>query len=226
MTPQPTDAQPTDAQPTDLYFDFLCPYAWRGVEMAHVLRGSGEGFRLRHFSLVQGNHPQNKDQETVQWWLTDQPLGAEGGSGYMKYQRPSLNAFLAAHAAARQGEEKSWAFALALFRLHHEDKRDLDEAAFQDAATRAGLDLSQWKQDRQDEAGLRRELRADLEAAAALGVFGTPTFDLGGGDVAYFKFEELTRDPQAARDLWNLFTSTLRSEARVATIRRPVPKKG
>ena len=115
MTPQPTDAQPTDAQPTDLYFDFLCPYAWRGVEMAHVLRGSGEGFRLRHFSLVQGNHPQNKYQETVQWWLTDQPLGADGGSGYMKYQRPSLNAFLAAHAAARQGEEKSWAFALVLW---------------------------------------------------------------------------------------------------------------
>ncbi|WP_278914115.1 DsbA family oxidoreductase [Deinococcus wulumuqiensis] len=216
---------------TDLYFDFLCPYAWRGVEMAHALRGCGETFRLRHFSLVQGNHPDNNAPDTkgsgeVRWWLTDQPLGAEGGKGSMKYQRPSLNAFLAARAAYRQGEEKSWAFTLALFRLHHEDGRELDETAFQDAAEHAGLDLAGWQKDRQDEAALRRELREDLEASAALGVFGTPTFVLGSGDAAYFKFEKLTRDPHEAQNLWSLFTGTLHSEAQVATVRRPVPRKG
>ena len=211
---------------TDLYLDFLCPYAWRGTELAHVLQGCGETFRLRHFSLVQGNHPENGDQDTVQWWLTDQPLGAEGGSGYMKYQRPSLSAFLAARAAARQGEEKSWAFTLALFRLHHEAGRALDEAAFQDAAGQAGLDLARWHEDRHDEAGLRRELRADLAEAAGLGVFGTPTFVLGSGDVAYLKFGKLTRDPHEAQSLWSLFTGTLHSGAQVATIRRPVPRKG
>lgn len=210
---------------TDLYFDFLCPYAWRGTEMAHALRECGEEFRLRHFSLVQGNHPENKDQDAVQWWLSDQPLDAEGGNGYLKYQRPSLNAFLAARAAYRQGEDRSWAFTLALFRLHHEDGRELDEAAFQDAAQRAGLDLEQWRKDRQDEAALRRELREDLEASAALGIFGTPTFVLSSGDVAYFKFEGLTRDPHAAQNLWGLFTGTLHSEAQVATIRRSVAKK-
>lgn len=211
---------------TDLYFDFLCPYAWRGVELAHVLRGCGETFRLRHFSLVQGNHPENKDREGVQWWLSDQPLDAEGQGGYLKYQRPSLNAFLAAHAASRQGEEKSWAFTLALFRLHHEDGRELDEAALQGAAERAGLDLAGWHKDRQDEVARRRELRGDLEAAAALGVFGTPTFVLSSGDAAYFKFEGLTRDPHAAQNLWSLFSGALHSEAQVATIRRPVPRKG
>ncbi|WP_339094572.1 DsbA family protein [Deinococcus sp. VB142] len=211
---------------TDLYFDFLCPYAWRGTELAYVLQECGEPFRLRHFSLVQGNHPENKDQDTVQCWLSDQPLNAEGGSGYLKYQRPSLNAFLAARAAYRQGKDRSWAFTLALFRLHHEDGRELDEAAFQDAAQQAGLDLEQWRKDRQDEAALRRELREDLEASAALGVFGTPTFVLSSGDVAYFKFEGLTRDPHAAQNLWGLFTGTLHSEAQVATIRRSVAKKG
>lgn len=211
---------------TDLYFDFLCPYAWRGTELAYVLQECGEPFRLRHFSLVQGNHPENKDQDTVQCWLSDQPLDAEGGKGYLKYQRASLNAFLAARAAYRQGEDRSWAFTLALFRLHHEDGRELDEAAFQDAAQQAGLDLEQWRKDRQDEAALRRELREDLEASAALGIFGTPTFVLSSGDVAYFKFEGLTRDPHAAQNLWGLFTGTLHSEAQVATIRRPVAKKG
>ncbi|MDO4246986.1 MAG: DsbA family protein, partial [Deinococcus sp.] len=180
---------------------------------------------LRHFSLVQGNHPENKDQNTVQWWLSDQPLDAEGGGGYLKYQRPSLNAFLAARAAYRQGEDRSWAFTLALFRLHHEDGRELDEAAFQDAAGQAELNLEQWQKDRQDEEALRHELREDLEASAALGVFGTPTFVLSSGDAAYFKFEGLTRDPHAAQNLWGLLTGTLRSEAQVATIRRPVAKK-
>ncbi|MFD1731663.1 DsbA family protein [Deinococcus malanensis] len=60
---------------TDLFFDFVCPYAWRGMELAHVLRAEGETFRLRHFSLVQGNHPDNAGQPEPRWWLTDQPAG-------------------------------------------------------------------------------------------------------------------------------------------------------
>ena len=102
---------------TEVFFDFLCPYAWRGVELAAVLRGQGEPFRLRFYSLVEGNHPDNAKE--LNWKLTDQPTDAEGGEGYMSYQRPSLGAFLAAKAASHQGEEKAWTFTLALYRAHH-----------------------------------------------------------------------------------------------------------
>ena len=55
---------PSQSGVTDLYFDFLCPYAWRGLELADVLRrGHGLKFRLRHFSLVQGNHAENPDRK-------------------------------------------------------------------------------------------------------------------------------------------------------------------
>ena len=50
---------------TELYFDFLCPYAWRGVELAAVLKTEGEAFTLRHYSLVEGNHAQNAKELTL-----------------------------------------------------------------------------------------------------------------------------------------------------------------
>lgn len=203
---------------TDLYFDFLCPYAWRGVELANVLKAEGEAFRLRHFSLVQGNHGDNaaaKSAGDVTWWLSDQPAG-EGSA----YQQSSLAAFLAHTAAARQGEEPSWAFTLALFRRRHEQGQEIDEAAIQSAAGDAGLDAAQFAADRQDDVGLRAALRQELSDAADLGVFGTPTFVLEDGAAAYYRFENLTRDPQTARAWWDLYRTVLNDEAGIATIKR------
>lgn len=207
------------SEPTDVFVDFLCPYAWRGVELAAVLRDQGETFRLRHFSLVEGNHPDNAKAHT--WSLTDQPLDAQEGTGYMAYQTPSLRGFLAATAAAKQGEDAAWAFALALFRAVHEARQPLgDEATLADAAREAGLDLARFEADRQDEAGLRAALRAEQDAAREIGVFGTPTYVLPGGEAAYYRFENLTRDPATAREWWNLYQTVLRSDPGVATIKR------
>jgi len=205
---------------TEVYVDFLCPYGWRGVELAAALRAQGEQgqnepFTLRHFSLVQGNHPENAGQATPVWWLTDQPLG-EGE----RSQRSSLLAFLAAQAAARQGEEEAWAFTLALYRAHFEGKSPLEEATFVQAARDAGLDLDRWASDRQDESGLRASLRRDLESAAEIGVFGTPTFVRPDGSAAYYRFENLTRDVGEARRWWALYGEVLDSGAGIATIKR------
>ncbi|GHF39141.1 putative DsbA family dithiol-disulfide isomerase [Deinococcus metalli] len=203
---------------TDVYLDFLCPYAWRGVELAAVLRAQGDAFRLRHYSLVEGNHAANQKGHT--WSLADQPLDAPEGEGYMKHQTPSLRAFLAATAAARQGEDAAWAFTLALFRAHHEQKRPLDDAAIADAAREAGLDATRFGQDRQDEAALRQTLHAEQDAAREVGVFGTPTFVLPGGEAAYYRFEQLTRDPAVAREWWNLYRTVLQHGAGIGTIKR------
>lgn len=200
---------------TDLYLDFLCPYAWRGVELAAVLRAEGEPFRLRHYSLVEGNHPDNSSART--WQITAQaaPAGGEGG-----WQEQSLQAFLAAQAASLQGEEARWAFTLALLRARHEARQDLTEPAFAQAAQDAGLDLDRWAQDRADDVARRADLRAELDAAAEIGVFGTPTFVLPDGAAAYYRFEHLTRDPAIARERWNLYRTVLGSEAGIGTIKR------
>jgi predicted DsbA family dithiol-disulfide isomerase len=203
---------------TDLYIDFLCPYAWRGVELAAVLRAQGDAFRLRHYSLVEGNHAANRAAPT--WSLSDQPLDAPAGDGATEHQASSLRAFLAATAAARQGDDAAWAFTLALFRARHEHGRPLDDAAIADAARDAGLDLARFAENRRDEAALRGTLRADQDEARALGVFGTPTFVLPSGEAAYYRFERLTRDPVTAREWWNLYCTVLQHGAGIGTIKR------
>lgn len=217
----------------EIFFDFVCPYAWRGLELAQVLRKAGEQeFKLRHFSLAQSNHEDNAGKDEPVWWLTDQPLAEaapsdqklpekdEAKKRHMAFVQSSLLTFLAAEAAARQGEEASWDFSLAVFRAHHEDSKPLNEATIMEAAQTAGLNLEQFAADREDEQGLRARLRSELTEAAEIGVFGTPTFILPGGEAAYFRFENLTRDLETARQWWKLYGEVLNADAGIATIKR------
>ena len=218
---QPAPAQaalPSHSGVTDLYFDFLCPYAWRGLELADVLRREhGLKFRLRHFSLVQGNHAENPDRKYPTWWLTDQVAGQ--GS---EYQAGSLNAFLAGQAAMRQTEDAAWAFTLELLRARHAapEKADLANDGTMRAAAEGTLDTARFEADFADQDGLRAALRDDLQTSASLGVFGTPTYHLPDGDIAYLRFANLVTEPGAALDLWTLYTKVLTDGARIETIKR------
>ena len=221
-----TQALPSQSGVTDLYFDFLCPFAWRGLELADVLRREhGMKFRLRHFSLVQGNHAENPDRKRPTWWL-DQQVAGRGS----ELQAGSLNAFLAGQAALKQPEDAAWAFTLALFRARHQPAdgqmiAGYNGADFQNdtvirAAAEGTLDLAQFDADLEDQDGLRSKLHDDLRASADLGVFGTPTFHLPDGNIAYFRFANLVTEPQAALNLWNLYTQVLIDGARIETIKR------
>ncbi|GEM83012.1 DsbA family oxidoreductase [Meiothermus hypogaeus] len=202
-------------QTVTLYLDYLCPFAWRGLELIHVVAPQlGLELELRHYSLEQGNHPENQGllQSAPVWKLAEQPL--EGPK--------SLRAFLASHAARQQGKAAHLRFALELFRLRHQDRRPLgDDQTFVEAVARAGLDLERFMADLEDEENRRLELARDLEQAGELGVFGTPTFVLPSGDAAYFRFSELTTEPELAVPLWELFTAVLHNGAHIETIKRP-----
>ncbi|MDT7919000.1 MAG: DsbA family protein [Meiothermus sp.] len=200
-----------------VYLDYLCPFAWRGLELAYVVAPQlALDFEIRHYSLEQGNHPENASlpRNAPTWKLVEQPL--EGPR--------SLRAFLASHAARQQGKAAHLRFALELFRLRHQERRKLDEdQTLVDAVSRAGLDLERFMADLEDQESRRLELARDLEQAGELGVFGTPTFVLPSGDAAYFRFTQLTTEPELAVNLWELFTSVLYNGAYIETIRRPRP---
>jgi len=206
---------------TDLYFDFLCPYAWRGLELADVLRREhGMRFRLRHFSLVQGNHAENPDRKHPTWWL-DRQVAGQGSD----YQAGSLNAFLAGQAALQQDEDAAWAFTLALFRAKHRPAEgvpaiDLRNDGQIRLLAEATLDADAFGRALEDQEGLRAALHEDLQDSATLGVFGTPTFHLPDGNIAYFRFANLVTEPGAALDLWTLYTRVLTDGARIETVKR------
>jgi predicted DsbA family dithiol-disulfide isomerase len=200
---------------TTIYFDYLCPYAWRGLELLNVLQQELHlDYELRHFSLEQGNHPQNtgRPRNDPMWKLNLQPIQEVKG----------LTAFLASGAAKQQGPEAHMCFALEVFRLRHQDKADLNEdKTYTQAVERSGLSLEQFHADLANQELRRAELARDLEAAGNLAVFGTPTFVLPSGEAAYFRFANLVTDPTAAVALWNMYVTTLESNAHIETIKRP-----
>ena len=208
-----------------VYFDFLCPFAWRGLELLTVVAPlKGFDLELRHFSLVQGNHADNAKlpRHLPAWKLADQPFPEINSLPAEKFTRTSLLAFLASHAAAQQGKTHHFRFALELFRAIHQEKAEVKDADILiQAAHRAGLDVDKFQVDFADEAARRTELGHDLEQAGELAVFGTPTIQLPSGNAAYFRFAKLETEPQAAVELWDTFVKVLDSQARIETIKRP-----
>ncbi len=204
-----------------VYYDYLCPFAWRGLELLVALEIP---FTARHYSLVQGNHPNNADlaRNAPAWKLATQTLGDAANKNLPAYFKVdgSLEAFFASHAAMHQGCEAHTRFALELFRAHHQDNKALTAETALHAAKSAKLDMDAFAAALKNETTLRAELAADLEAAGELGVFGTPTIQLETGDIAYFRFAKLPETHIAKLEAWNVFTGTLRSEARIETIKR------
>ncbi len=195
-----------------VYFDYACPFAWRGLELVSVLRANyGLEFELLHYSLEQGNHPENSaNRSEPLWMLVDQPENQK-----------SLPQFLASQAAKLQGEALHLKFALELFRLRHHEKAEFGPQTFNLAAQKAELDLERFHTDLSDADSRRAELALELSDADDLGVFGTPTFQLESGNASYFRFSQLTTDSEKALELWKLYTGLLEAPYGIETVKRP-----
>ncbi len=207
-----------------VFYDFLCPYAWRGLELLAALEIP---FVHKHYSLVQGNHPDNAGlpRHLPKWQLVTQTLGDTANAGLPAYLNVdgSLEAFLAARAAMQQGNAAYLRFALELFRARHRDKKVLNAETALEAAKAANLDINAFTVARADVVARTVELGADLEEAGQLGVFGTPTIQLESGDIAYFRFEHLPQTQAAKLEAWQIFERAMLSEAGIATIKRAKP---
>jgi predicted DsbA family dithiol-disulfide isomerase len=200
-----------------VYFDFLCPYAWRGIELLRALEIE---FEPVHYSLIQGNHPDNAGlpRAAPVWKIAEQPLG-EGSVN----QSQSAEAFVASHAAAQQGSAARDRFILELLRLHHPSDTVMIAELTLTAAKNAGLDIGRFEADRSDLPARMAELARHTARAGEAGVFATPTVQLEDGNIAYFRFAKLPESKTAKEELWALYQTVLHSEARIETIKRAKP---
>ena len=203
------------AQPVTVYFDYMCPFAWRGAEVAEIVTDqTGLRFEWRHFSLYQSNYRGND-----RWQLWNDPVDSNDASG-----AKGLLPFLASCAARRQGPARFDTFRLALMRARYRDHRPFDAASIRAVAAEAGLHMPRFDSDLSDPE-CRTVLAQEHHRAACRDVFGTPTFFLEEGQGAYFRIRELPRDSAEALSLFEDFRNLLENYPYLETVKRPRPRR-
>lgn len=194
-----------------VFFDFLCPYAWRAAELAEIVGAKlGTRFRWSHFSLYQANHDADDG-----WQLWNEPLKETSNSGGR-----GLLPFLASTAAQRQGQEAHDAFRLQLLRLRHVEHLPFHLSTVRDAAKAAGLHLAAFERDLADPE-MRTELARAHHRAAAERVVATPTLRFANGDMAYLRIKEVPGDADEAVRLFEGVRDLLAQHPYLETLRRP-----
>ncbi len=194
-----------------VYFDYLCPYAWRGAEVVELVADELElSFDWRHFSLYQANY-----RGDARWHVWNQKLDEADETG-----SKGLLPFLASTAARRQGREGFDRFRLALLRARHRDRQPFSRALTFSCAESAGLHMACFERDF-DDPELRTALAQEHCRAAREDVFGTPTFAFADGHSAYFRLRELPIDRAEAVALFRGFHELLTRYPYLETVRRP-----
>ena len=191
-----------------VYYDYLCPFAYRGMELAEQVAGPLDvAFDWRHFSLYQSNY---KGEDG--WQLSEDALqmGAEdGGKGLLP--------FLASHAARDLGDAD--AFRLELARAHHVDGEPYTLQTILNVAKKVGIDADALEEKLQDP-DLRHALAEEHAEAAANHVTGTPTFRFASGDQSYFRMADLPTTQEDAVKLFSTYRTMLTEFPFVQNVKR------
>ncbi|MER3437627.1 MAG: hypothetical protein C4346_08585 [Chloroflexota bacterium] len=194
----------------DVYFDYGCPYVHAAaVWLRAVQRHLGEGLiiRWRYFPLEQVNSAEGPD-----WKLWEQPSD---------FKSRSRDAFHAAIAARRQGEESFLRFHYALLDLKHIQGKDHGRrSTLVEAGELAELDMPRFLSDLEDRRLLAEIGRDYLEGREHFGVFGTPTFVFPNGAAAYLKMRPAP-PAEEAMTVFQEFVHTVRDRSYVVEIKRP-----
>jgi len=201
----------------DVYYDFLCPWAFRGSEFLRDVQAQlgHDNVKLnwRFFPLEQVNSDHGPD-----WKLWEQPDD---------YESRGLGMFRAALAAWNQDKGAKFdKFHQLVFQTRHgEFTVDGERPDFQKIAELAGLDLEKFNKDLTDRTLLSR-IGEDYEyAREELGVFGVPTLVFENSNAAYFKILPKP-EPGDVLAVWDEVRQTIANRPSIYEIKRPEPPKG
>jgi predicted DsbA family dithiol-disulfide isomerase len=196
------------------YFDYLCPFAWRGAEVAEqVAEPLGLKFKWQHFSLYQSN---NKVNGWQLWNETIDPCDESGTKGLLP--------FLASCSARRQGRELYDAFRLGVLRARHRDCLPLTLETLTHIAQASGLTMTEFEKELNNPE-VRTRIAQEHHTAKSLGVFGTPTFHFEHNHLAYFRIAQLPKTSDEAVHLFSDYRRMLETYPYLETIKRPRPER-
>jgi predicted DsbA family dithiol-disulfide isomerase len=196
------------------YFDYLCPFAWRGAEVAaQVAEPLGLKFKWQHFSLYQSN---NKVNGWQLWNETVDPCDESGTKGLLP--------FLASCSARRQGRELYDAFRLGVLRARHRDCLPLTLETLTKIARQVDLNMSEFEKELNNPE-VRTRIAQEHHNAKAMGIFGTPTFHFETNHLAYFRIAHLPQTVEEAVNLFSDYRRMLETYPYLETIKRPRPER-
>ncbi len=198
----------------DVYFDFLCPWAFRGSEFLRDVQSQlgRDNLKInwRYFPLEQVNSDNGPE-----WKLWEQDDAHESRG---------LGMFRAALAAWNQDQgEKFDKFHQLMFQTRHgEFTVDGERPDALKIAELAGLDLDQFKTDLADRSLLPR-IGEDYEYGREhLGVFGVPTIVFENDEAAYVKMLPKP-EPEDVLAVWDELQQTIANRPNIFEIKRPTP---
>ena len=180
--------------------------------LAKVEASSGSKVEVdwQPFSLTQVNA--DKDLEIKTW---EQP-------GVLDGTDKSFLAHCSGLAAKRQGKEAFEAFFIALLKLRHEEKADLnDPDVMKTAAETAGLDIGRFLEDQADPDLLIEIGESHTKAVEEHGAFGVPTFVFPGGNAAFLKM--FVPPEEQASEIYDSLSKVISQFEHVGEIKRPQP---
>jgi 2-hydroxychromene-2-carboxylate isomerase len=162
----------------DVYFDYLCPYAYRAIAWLDDVRRQRPDLQVnwRCFSIEQVNAGLGPD-----WKIWDQP------ADYPSY---GLLGLKGAVAARHQGGEAFQKFHLAAGEARHVHKRTLTRrATIEEMAETAGLDMERFRHDLDDPHTAAQVGHEHEQGLKLYGVFGTPTIVTPAGGALYVQLD-------------------------------------
>jgi predicted DsbA family dithiol-disulfide isomerase len=215
-----------------VYFDYLCPYAWRGAELAARLAEPLElEFVWQHFSLWQSNY-QPASEPIGNETAASEPAASELAKKLWQHPlKPNILAgedrggwgllpFLVSIAARAQDASKETALRLAIFRSYHQGNNPFSQKILLDCAASVGLDAAELAL-ALDNPQHRETLEREHLTAKKHHVFGTPTFHFAGDQLAYFRVRELPKEDATAIKLFQDYRAMLDNYPFLETVKRP-----
>lgn len=194
----------------DVFIDYTCPWVRQaGIWLRRVELSLGESLELRYrsFALEQVNSDQGEDWKA---W--------EQGEDYLSRGLWPLRGGIAAR---MQSAEAHRNYMATLQEFKFVERGDIrSRTVVVEMASTAGLDMVRFVADIDDPARLS-EIGSDHQEAAAMGVFGTPTFVFEDGTSAFLK--TFTPPESDTLSAWDALISMARNRPYFGELKRPQP---